>query len=461
MAEPIISVSGLRGVIGSELTPEVVMRYVAAFCTKLSPGPIILSRDGRESGLMLKAAVVATLIGHGKTVLDADIAATPTVGVLVRKLSAAGAIQLTASHNPRQYNGIKLFNRQGRVIGPDEGNAVRDAYVNGKNDWKPINQLGMVDTIELPHEGHINDIVKTVQTKAIRHRGFKVLLDSNHGSGSLMGRTLLESLGCEVTIIGESPDGKFEHSPEPTESNLQQIAAQVSRDSFDVAFCQDPDADRLAIIDANGRYIGEEYTAVLCMLNAMEIRQTANQQNPIPSNAPKLALVTNCASSTLNQDIADRFGATLWRTKVGEANVIDAMIEHSAVYGGEGSGGPIDPRIGWVRDSFVGMAATLDLMARREQPLSEIVDELPSYAMIKDKIELANVDVQVATRELHAKLSAPQVSTLDGLRLDWPDAWLLVRGSNTEPIVRLICEATTADAARTLIDRAKQIVASI
>ncbi len=459
MSEPIISVSGLRGIIGSELTPSTVIRYISAFCSMLPPGPVVISRDGRESGMMLKQAAISTLIGHGKTVLDADVAATPTAALLVRMLSATAGIQITASHNPRAYNGIKLFNHEGRVIPQDAGVLVRDAYLQNKSAWKSIDGLGICESIQDPHQGHLDKIWKIVDGFRIGKRRFRVLLDSNHGSGAALGRLLLDRLNCDFTILGEEPTGKFKHPPEPLADNLQTISELVKKESYDIAFCQDPDADRLAIIDHQGNYIGEEYTAVLCMLNALEYRQSMisrNEKIVMPS-----ALVTNCASSSMSEKLAERFGVSLHRTKVGEANVVDGMIEHQALYGGEGSGGPIDPRIGWVRDSFVGIASVLDLMARREQSIAEIVADLPKMVMIKDKIELGSISAQKAADAIQANLVAPSSSTLDGLRLDWPDAWLLVRGSNTEPIIRFICEAESKDRALALIDSAKSIVGKI
>jgi phosphomannomutase len=456
MSEPIISVSGLRGIIGTELTPATVVRYISAFCSTLPAGPVVVSRDGRESGMMLKHAAISTLLGHGKSILDADVTATPTVGVLVRALSATAGIQITASHNPRAYNGIKLFDQEGRVIPQVPGVAVRDAYLENRTAWKSIDGLGQYTAIENPHEGHLQKLCKIVDIEKIRRRKFKVLLDSNHGSGSTLGTILLERLGCEVTVLGATPDGQFAHPPEPVAQNLISVSEMVRQGSYDVGFCQDPDADRLAIIDANGHYIGEEFTAVLCMLNALEMRQNLlmNDANAkIPSD-----LVINCASSSMSQWLAGKFGVKLFRTKVGEANVVDAMINQRALYGGEGSGGPIDPRIGWVRDSFVGMASVLDLLARRGQGVSDIVNELPQMFMVKDKIELGDLSADHAVAAIQSRMAAPQISTLDGLRLDWPDAWLLIRGSNTEPIIRFICEAESLDRANELIDQAKKIV---
>jgi len=269
-------------------------------------------------------------------------------------------------------------------------------------------------------------------------------LDSNHGAGALLGRRLLEELGCHVTILGEEPNGLFAHPPEPTPENLQSVTSAVVDGDFDIGFCQDPDADRLAVIDELGQYIGEEFTAVLCTMYRLE-----NTLGPV---------VTNCASSSLTEYLAKKFQVGFTRSPVGEANVVDAMKRTHAVYGGEGSGGPIDPRVGFVRDSFVGMAQILDLMAKRGASISSIVCELPTMVMIKDKLTIAPENVKAAFSKIEIKMQAPAVDRQDGLRLDWPDRWIILRSSNTEPLVRLIAEAPTKTEALSLIEQAKQAI---
>jgi phosphomannomutase len=257
----------------------------------------------------------------------------------------------------------------------------------------------------------------------------------------------LESLGCRVTVVGEATDGQFQHPPEPTADNLTGVLAAVPEAGAALGFCQDPDADRLAVIDECGRYLGEEYTVALCVEHVLRRRR-----GPI---------VINCASSRMSEDVALRHGVPLIRSAVGEANVVDAMIEHKAVFGGEGNGGPIDPRVGLVRDSFVGMAQLLDAMAERKLTIRQLAAELPRYQIVKIKVSLAKEKLPAALDALEEHFPAAEADRLDGLRLDWPDRWLLVRGSNTEPTVRAIAEARTVEAARQLCDSAAAVVARV
>jgi phosphomannomutase len=444
MSEPIISISGLRGIVGAELSPIVASHFTAAFCTQTPPGPIVIARDGRASGPMLADAIASTIVGHGRNCIDLGVASTPTVGAFVRDSHAAGAIQISASHNPPPYNGMKLFGSEGRILPSEPGLRVLNAYRLKQSDWKSVENLGLRESIEDPHAGHLQRVLDTVDIEAIRQRRFKVLLDSNHGAGSILGVRLLESLGCQTTAMGSSPDGKFEHPPEPLAENLTGISPRVAVEGFDVGFCQDPDADRLAIIDEQGRFIGEEYTAVLCMMRVLMVR--------------KGALVTNCASSSMTQWLAMQHGVPFHRSKVGEANVVDMMQNQQAIYGGEGSGGPIDPRVGFIRDSFVGIAQVLDLMTATGSTISQLVDKLPKLHMIKDKMTLDKEQLERSTSQLASELKAESISDQDGIRLDWSDAWLLLRGSNTEPIVRIIAESNSEDKTRKLIERAKRVI---
>ena len=440
----IVSVSGLRGVIGESLNPEVVVRYAAAFASGLRPGPIVVTRDGRKSGPIYTNAIFSTLVAMGRKVLDGDIAATPTTGVLVRNHKAAGGIQISASHNPREYNGIKLFGPDGRVITATAGEEVLQRFNDANFEWAPFEELGSVVEIKDTTEEHLRRIMETINAHRIRDKEIKVVLDSNNGAGSIMGRKLLQTLGCEMTIIGGAPNGKFLHTPEPTAENLESVCERVTMAEAAVGFCQDPDADRLALIDEEGRYIGEEYTVAICLKHVLQSRQ-----GPV---------VTNCSSSRMSGDIARKQGVPFFRSMVGEANVTSAMQKHDAVFGGEGNGGPIDPRVGYVRDSFVGMALVLDAMAGRNKKLSELVDELPKYEIRKTKIQLDTSKFDAATEKLKSHFGDAKPDDLDGLRLDWDDKWLLVRASNTEPVVRLIAEAKTAEDAQQLIEESSKVI---
>jgi phosphomannomutase len=440
VSEPIISVSGLRGIVGESLTPEIAVRYAAALAGELPPGALVITRDGRASGPMLSAALCESLTALGRDILDAGIAATPTLGVLVRQHRAAGGVQITASHNPPQYNGLKLFSAEGRVVPESIGARIIEGY-RAAAISAPAAQRGRVLVCDDSTGEHLSLVLQTVDVERIRAARFEVLLDANHGSGGILGRRLLDALGCRVTVLGETPDGQFEHVPEPTAENLAGVLPSVTRHGCDVGFCQDPDADRLAVIDEAGRYLGEEYTLAICV--AARLR---SQRGPI---------VTNCSTSRMSQDLAEQFGVPFFRSAVGEANVVDAMLAHGALLGGEGNGGTIDPRVVLVRDSFVAMAAILDAMAERKLKVSQLASELPRYEIVKTKLTLPRESIARAFDAVERHFREAKADRLDGLRLDWPEKWLLVRASNTEPIVRAIAEAPTQAEAERLCREAQ------
>lgn len=454
MAEPIISVSGLRGIIGESLSPATAMRYIASFVGTLPPGPIVVTRDGRASGPMLADAIRAALAACGRRCLDAGVAATPTTGILVREHAAAGGVQISASHNPPAYNGLKLFNGEGRVVPAKEGQLVLERYRSGTEPaWTTHDKLGDVEVLADTTSAHLKLVLATVDVAAIRARKFRVLLDANHGSGSVLGKVLLDALGCTTAILGGTSDGVFAHVPEPTAENLTGVLRSVLESKSDVGFCQDPDADRLALIDELGNYIGEEYTPAICAEHVLA--ELKRQGKPLG------AVVTNCSTSRMTEDIAAKYGAPFTRSAVGEANVVDEMHRRNAVYGGEGNGGVIDPRVGYVRDSFAGMALVLDALAKRETTLSKLAAELPRYEIVKTKITLAAEKLAPALAALKKHFAEAKTDTLDGLRLDWPNAWLLVRASNTEPIVRAIAEAPTEAEAARLCRETAEVIAGL
>ena len=396
---------------------------------------------------MLAEAVHGGLHAVGRKTIDAGVAATPTTGVLVRQLRAAGAVQITASHNPAEYNGLKLFSAEGRVIPAPDGEMVLQEYRTGPTAWVPHDRLGTLEACGDALSAHLQAVMATVNVDRIRSRRFAVLLDSNHCAGGLLGRRLLEELGCRVTLLGAEPIGRFLHPPEPTADNLAQILSAVPQAGAVIGFCQDPDADRLAVIDHSGRYLGEEYTLAMCVDHLLRQR--------------KGPIVANCSTSRMSEDLAARYGQPFFRSAVGEANVVDVMLAKDAIFGGEGNGGPIDPRVGMVRDSFVGMAQLLDAMAAREMKISQLADELPRYRIHKTKFSLAPEKVPAALDALERHFDDSRADRLDGLRLDWPGRWLLVRASNTEPIVRVVAEASTAEEARRLCDEAGKLLEGI
>jgi phosphomannomutase len=394
--------------------------------------------------------------------------------VLLRHFKAAGAIQITASHNPPPYNGLKLFSAEGRVIPAGPGRAVLERYRTGSPDWRPQDRLGNALRCDDTVTTHLLAVLATIDAERIRKCRFRVVLDSNHGAGSILGRRLLHELACRVTVLGEEPDGQFEHPAEPTAENLAGVLSAVTEAGADVGFCQDPDADRLAVIDPSGRYVGEEYTLAMCVDHVLRQTTQGGQSHFCGENAgtqdntctaAKIGtvpgIVANCASSRMSQDLAERYGVPYFRSAVGEANVVDAMLANGAIFGGEGNGGPIDPRVGYVRDSFVGMALLLDAMAARQMTIGQLTDELPRYEIVKTKCSLSSEKLPAALDALEKHFSDAGADRLDGLRLDWPGRWLLVRGSNTEPIVRAIAEAPTVEEASSLCNIAAKVLAAL
>jgi len=447
VSEPIISVSGLRGIVGESLTPDIAIHYVCAFASILSDGPIIITRDGRKTGRMLANALFGGLCATGRDVIDADVTATPTTGVLVRQHGAAGGIQISASHNPPPYNGLKLFGKEGRILTATEGQPVTERYRAGEITWVKHDRVGNVVPCEDTISEHGALVLGTVDIEKIRRKRFKVFLDSNHSSSALLGRYLLDKLGCDLIHVGAEPDGNFSHALEPTEENLQNECHQVSAVGADAGFFPDPDGDRLAVVDETGRYVGEEYTLALCVDHILRRRPGA--------------VVTNVATSRMAEDLAQRFGVPFVRARVGEANVVEAMLAHDAVLGGEGNGGVIDPRVVYVRDSFVGMAQILNAMAAREMTLSQLVDELPRYFIQKRKLTLDRDKLPDAVEILKARFADARLDESAGIRFHWDDKWLLLHPSNTEPIVRLIAETQSPDTTNALCDEAAQALAAL
>lgn len=436
----IVSVSGLRGVVGESLTTEVAVRYAAAFAETLPPGPIVIGRDGRSSGPLLLTAIRDYLTGIGRDVIDCGIAATPTVGIVVREATAAGGIQISASHNPAAYNGMKLFSRAGRVLSASAGRKVLARFdsLGGHEATQPLARAeGTIREVD-GAPAHVKLVAETIDVAAIRRHRPRVWLDCGHGAGSRVARPLLEHLGCDVVIEGGEPDGHFEHMPEPTAENLASWLPRIRRQHADVGFFQDPDADRLAIATAEGRYIGEEATLAIAVEAVL-----AKRPGPI---------VVNCSTSGMAAAIAARHGVPCHVSAVGEANVVEKMIETGAVLGGEGNGGVIDPRVVFVRDSFVAMALVLERMCAGDTltTIDSLARALPQLVMKKTKVDLSPEIRGPALAEALARIEKafPEAKPdrLDGLRLDWPGGWLLVRASNTEPIVRLVAE--DRDAAR-------------
>jgi phosphomannomutase len=434
-AELIVSVSGIRGVVGRGLTAGPALAFAEALATSTGPGRVVLSRDGRPSGDLLRHAVLAGLLGGGCEVLDLGVAPTPTCGLAVARLRAAGGIQITASHNPAPWNGLKLFGPDGAVLTARQGQAIKELFDAGTFRRAAWNELGAVRDCGQAETWHRERVLELVDVPRIRSRQLRAFLDANGGAGGPLGRRLLEALQCRPVVQGGDADGFFAHEPEPVAGNLREVCPRVPAAGADVGFVLDPDADRLALIDDAGRYVGEELTLALAVLFRL-----GEERGPV---------VINMSTSRMVEDVCQRFGVTCHRTAVGEANVVEKMRAVGAVIGGEGNGGVIDPRVGWVRDPFIGMGLILNLLAHEGKKLSELAAGLPAYTIVKTKYEVDRERLPRLFADLEARWPEARGNRLDGLRLDWPDRWVHVRPSNTEPIVRVIAEAPRpADAER-------------
>lgn len=432
----IVSVSGIRGIIGESLSPSAALLFAQALGTYHQGGRVVLARDSRPSGVMLRHAVIAGLASCGCEIVDLGIAPTPTVGLAVRKLDAAGAVQITASHNPAPWNGLKLFGGDGAVLSAARGQEIKRVFDSCAFKLGSYDRLGALRDCKDAEDWHRSRVLELVDTPRIGAAGFRALLDANGGAGGPLGKALLGSLQARPIVIGGEPDGNFVHPPEPLAENLTTVLPRVPQHQANVGFVLDPDSDRLAIIDERGRYIGEELTLALAVL--CRLRQ---ERGPI---------VINMSSSRVTEDIARQFDVPCHRAAVGEANVVEKMREVGALLGGEGNGGVIDPRAGWVRDPFIGMALVLQLLADTGKKLSEVVAELPCYTIVKDKYTVPRDRLPKLNAALEARWPEAKANRVDGLRLDWADRWVHVRPSNTEPIVRVIAEAPRAADAETL-----------
>ncbi|MBL8811833.1 MAG: phosphoglucosamine mutase [Planctomycetaceae bacterium] len=446
MATRILSISGLRGIIGDGLDPTYASRFAAALGTIFCGGKVVVARDGRGTGPMLHHAIVSGLLATGCEVLDAEVCTTPTCGVLVRHHHAAGGLQITASHNPIEWNGLKPFAPDGSVFNKELGQQLIQILETDAIVWKDWSGIGKVTKLEDPSKPHIDKVLSLVDVDAIRKKKFRVVLDCNHGSGAVAGPRLLEALGCEVVVLGGTPDGRFEHIPEPVEKNLGDLCRAVTQHSAHAGFAQDPDADRLAIVDNTGRYIGEELTLALAADYVLERR--------------KGPFVVNGSTSRVTADIAAKHGCQFHRSFVGEAHVCAKMRAVHAVLGGEGNGGVIEPQVGYVRDSLVSMAYVLAGLTEKKRTLAKWADALPFYTIVKDKITCPATAVPTACDALRKAFPDAEARDGDGLRLDWSDRWVQVRGSNTEPIIRIIAEAPETKDAVALIDQAMKVVES-
>lgn len=441
-----LSVSGARGIVGQSMTPEVAAAFAAAFGSQLraalhvSHPSVVIGRDSRPSGASLQEGAIRGLLDTGCRVIRLGIQTTPGMAVALAMTNADGGIVITASHNPSQWNGLKCLVAPGcapaRQVADDIIRRFRERTASGGSAPR---EGGLCETMDdqTVIDAHIRRVLESIDPEPIRAAGLTVVLDSVNGAGGPPARKLLEAIGVQIIPMNVEPTGVFVHEPEPIEQNLTALASAVSEQGADIGFAQDPDADRLAVVDNTGRYIGEEYTLVLAARCALE--------NGLEPARARVA-VTNLSTSRMIDDVAGAAGALVLRTPVGEANVSEVMQREQAVIGGEGNGGVVWPPVCLVRDSLSAMALILSYMASRHEKLRTLVNGMKSYVIRKAKVGLRNRDDAANVIAALADAYSDQRRDLqDGLRIDWPDqgCWLHVRPSNTEPIMRVIAEGPT------------------
>ncbi|MFC1616970.1 phosphoglucosamine mutase [Candidatus Margulisiibacteriota bacterium] len=437
----IMTMSGTRGIIGENLYPNIAVNIAAAFGSYVKKGPVIVGGDTRVSYEMLKNAVISGLIAVGIDVIDIGKVPTPTVQHLIKHYNAQGGIVITASHNPIMWNGIKLMNKTGSFLDEAEYAEYIDFYNNlGKIKYVEWDKLGKVTIEEKALEIHIDRILANIDVSSIQKSNLKVLVDPNNGTGCLANPILFEKLGIEYKMINEIGNGRFAHNPEPAKSNVDGIIEELKKGDYDIGFVQDADADRLVILDENGVFIGEDYSLAL---GIDYILSTIKE--------PDKNVVVNLSTSLVIEAIAKKYNAKVTYTKVGEANVTQGIKDLGAQVGGEGNGGVIYPKVGWGRDSLVGIIIALKYLAESKKTVSKIVSDYPKYVMLREKVEVGSrKEIDALLQKAKANFNGTPVNDLDGLKFSLEDAWAHIRPSNTEPIVRIFIEAKTKELAESL-----------
>ncbi len=455
------SISGIRGTIGGKrgdsLSPVDIVKYTAAYATFIASTTtrdahtIVVGRDARISGDMVNDIVIGTLVGMGFDVIDIGMASTPTTELAVVGENACGGLILTASHNPRQWNALKLLNENGEFLTAEEGMKVLEIAAEGDYTFADIDNIGQIFKNTTYRRRHIRMVrdLPLVDVEAIRKADFTVVVDAVNSVGGIVIPELLRALGVNKIIeLNCAPTGHFSHNPEPIPENLSDISELVRSSGADLGFVVDPDVDRLAIIQENGEMFGEENTLV-------SVADYVLSHTPGPT-------VSNLSSSRALRDITLRHGCTYSASAVGEVNVTTEMKRTGAVIGGEGNGGVIYPEIHYGRDALVGVALFLTLLAKKGCTVSELRKEYPSYAIYKTKIQLsASLDVDAVLETVKKHFVGEQVTDIDGVKIDFEDSWVHLRKSNTEPIIRIYSEAHTAEEAKQHADNMKAIVTKL
>lgn len=438
------SISGIRGIVGESLTPDVIVKYVSAYSQMMPAGPILLGRDSRPSGDVLCNFVAYLLNCLGREVIEIGIVPTPTVLFCVKEKGYAGGIVITASHNPIEWNALKLVNSKGKFLSPAEFAKLSELVEQGKFDYAVWNKLGKSEKMHDMALLHLEKVLNFVDVEKIKAKNFKVVIDTVNGAGGPIGAKLLRTLGCEVIEINTETTGYFAHPPEPTPANLTQLSEKMKECSADVGFALDPDADRLVLAGSDGEILSEEYTLALCADHYL-------------SSKEKTDLVINLSSSRLCDDVAAKHGVKVLRVPTGEIHVTESLEQTGAKLGGEGNGGVILPQINKCRDTLVGMALILEYLANNGKKIEDCAKEIGNYSFIKNKFQVTDIDLTKTEALLKEKIPDGKLNNSDGLRLDFDDSWVLIRKSNTEPIVRVFAEAKSEQRALELIEAIRNI----
>lgn len=452
----IASVSGIRGTIGGEinnnLTPINVVAFAAAYGSWLKikhrSVTVVVGRDARISGPMVQSLVQMTLVGLGIDVIDIGLSTTPTVEMEVVRKQAQGGIVITASHNPKHWNALKLLNNKGEFINVDEGVELMQYVKEQSFDFVGVDGLGKISMVSDAISAHIDSIISLPQVNisAIKSAGFSVVVDGVNSSGGIAVPLLLEQLGVKVHKIYCTPNGEFPHNPEPLEEHLSDLSNEVTAQRADLGIAVDPDVDRLVFIDENGLFFGEEYTLVACADYILK--------------AEKGPIVSNLSSSRALADLANDYNVNYHASAIGELHVVSKMKEVKALIGGEGNGGVILPALHYGRDALVGIALFLSHIANENIRVSKLKDRYTSYVMYKKKIDLSsswNADALLDT--IATSFEDARVTTIDGVKIDFDDSWIHLRKSNTEPIIRLYAEAKSQDKIKAKIEKIEAIIA--
>jgi phosphomannomutase len=455
---PVIrSISGLRATLGDGLTPELISNYSTSFAKYLPAGKIIIGRDGRPSGKWIENIVLGTLMACGREVTSLGVVPTPTVQLFVEKSEAVGGIIITASHNPSQWNGLKFLNRDGVFLDESENKNLWKIYDTKNFSFKEDFQFSEVEINNTAINSHINSILNLSVFRnsdvlnKLKERKLKIAVDAVNSSGSVAITSLLATLGCEVIPLYCDGTGIFPHIPEPLPENLTDLANSVLENKADLGIAVDPDADRLVLIDESGKPIGEEKTITLATQCVLE------NLDDFDLKYSKPMVVVNLSTTRMVDYITEKFGGSVIRSAVGEINVVKKMKEVGAIIGGEGSGGVILPESHYGRDSLVGTALILSLLAIKNQSLSNLSDQLPKYKMLKFKKEFQGSLEQIIEKIINEFPDA-EIIREDGIKINLIDGWVQLRASNTEPIVRVISEAIDENKAKNLANQVLKLI---